>query len=261
MKLLTKVESAAEFIITYFFRKSVNTIQPVEVAKELLKAMLRKKQVSISHVYVPNIYKVYLNKADYDVLESFGKTFRVELAKHLYEEGSRQGYTFLTLPVVEILVGSNIAPGNIDIKTEFNDSVVVLWQTSEEKEIFEPEDLENTTVLPRPVRYSSVPENGFSRKRACYLEIIKGKDQGKKYRLEREEIIIGRNKECDIEIDDPEISRRHLRLFTENGRWFVEDLQSTNGTYVNKLRVDRYRVNPGDKIKAGQTYFRFKVEK
>jgi len=58
-----------------------------------------------------------------------------------------------------------------------------------------------------------------------------------------------------------EISRQHLRLVNENRRWFVQDLGSTNGTFVNKLRVDRFMVNPGDRIKAGRTFFRFNVEK
>ncbi|NLL51449.1 MAG: DUF3662 domain-containing protein [Peptococcaceae bacterium] len=261
MKLLAKAESVAEFIVTYFFRQSSGTIQPVKVARELSKVMLKNKQVSIAHVYVPNLYRVYLHQNDYSILESFGETFRTELAKHLYDEGKKQGFTFLTPPLVEIKVGKDICPGGIDIKTEFKYSLVVPWHLEEENNSDETEDIEKTTLLVDAVKKVSSLEPDLSRKSRFYLEIIKGNGAGKVCYLDQKEVIIGRNQDCDIIIDDMEISRQHLRLVYENRRWFVQDLGSTNGTYVNKLRVDRYMVNPGDRIKAGQTHFRFNIDK
>lgn len=261
MNLLTKVELAAEFIITYFFRKTAESIQPVQVARELVKTMLKNKQVSISNVYVPNFYRVYLNPADYAILENFGETFLIELAKHLYDEGCRQGYTFLTLPKVEIIAGKDVNVGCVNIKIDFNDSVVANWQIEEENHSPGAEELEKTTVLVDSVRLSEVLPTDTGRKKRYYIEVIKGKEQGKIFYLDQGELLLGRNKDCDIEVQDIEISRQHLRFFSENRRWFVQDLGSTNGTYVNKLRVDRYMVNPGDKIKVGQTQFRFNVEK
>ncbi len=261
MNLLTKVELVAEFIITFFFRKSTGSIQPVQVAKELLRAMLKNKQVSISNVYVPNVFRVYLNPADYAILESFGETFLIELARHLYDEGSKQGYTFLTLPIVEIKVAEDIALGCANIRIEFNDSVVTNWEIEEEKGSKEDEELEKTTVLVDSVRLtrSLTADNG--RRIRSFLEVIKGNDEGKIFYIDQNEAVIGRHEDCDFEVRDAEISRKHLRIFCEDRRWFVQDLGSTNGTFVNKLRVDRYMVHPGDKIKAGQTQFKFNVEK
>jgi hypothetical protein len=261
MNLLTKIELVAEFIITYFFRKSTETIQPVQVAKELLRTMFKNKQVSISNVYVPNVYRVYLSEADYTILESFGETFLIELAKHLYLEGSKQGYTFLTPPLVEIKTGKDISLGCVDIKIEFNDSIVANWQIEEGKHFKGAEELEKTTVLLDSAKLTSLLAVDPCRKTRSYLEVINGENEGKVYYLDQQELVLGRNEDCDIEVKDVEISRQHLKLFSENRRWFVQDLGSTNGTYVNKLRVDRYMVNPGDKIKAGQTQFRFNVEK
>lgn len=261
MKLLTKVEVVAEFLITYLFRKSTGTIQPVQVARELCKTMLKNKQVSISSVYVPNVYRVFLSPADYAILESFGELFLVELAKHLYDEGRKQGYTFLQLPVVEIKPAEDVLLGDTKIKIEFNDSVVANWQIDEEKSLKETEELEKTTVLLDGVRIINSLSKDHGRKTRPYLEIIKGNDEGKFYYLDQEELIVGRHEECDIEVKDVEISRQHYKLFVENTRWFIQDLGSTNGTYVNKFKVDKYRVNPGDKIKAGQTFFLFNIEK
>jgi len=260
MKLLTKFEGAAEFIITWFFRKSEEAIQPVQVARELVKTMLKNKQVSISNVYVPNLYRVYLSKSDYSTLESFGNAFLIELARHIYIEGSKPGFTFLTLPVVEMHVDDSIILGGINIKFEFNDMLVVPWQIEEEKGLEEPEDLEKTTFLVNGAKSTGLFDTDAGRKTRSCLEVIKGKDEGNIFRLNQDEVTVGRGQECSIEVDDPEISRKHFKMIRENKRWFVEDLESTNGTCVNKLRVDRYLVKSGDRIKAGQTIFRFYVE-
>ncbi|NLP44312.1 MAG: DUF3662 domain-containing protein [Peptococcaceae bacterium] len=261
MNLLTKIELVAEFLITFLFKKSTGPIQPVQVARELIKSMLKNKQVSISHVYVPNVYRVDVSPEDYSILESFGETFLIELAKYVYDEGSKQGYTFLTRPVVELKPEPNIEAGNVLIKVEFNDSIVANWQIEEDKEYKDTEELEKTTVLVDSVKMLNFTEKKSGRKKRAYLEIIKGDLEGKIFYIDNEEALIGRTEECDVEVNDLEVSRRHFRLFVENNRWFVQDLGSTNGTYVNKLRVDRYIVNPGDKIKVGQTLFRFNVEK
>jgi len=261
MNLLTKAEGVAEFIITYFFRKPTGNIQPVQVARALLRAMLKHKQVSISHVYVPNIYRVFLNPTDYEILESFGETFLIELAKHLYDEGKKQGYTFLTLPLVEIKSAEDVILGCANIRIEYNDSIVVNWEMQEENHLKQPEELEKTSILIDGARLTRSLEASPSRKTRSFLEVIKGSEEGKIYYIDQEEAVVGRQESCDIAVDDVEISRKHLRVFYENTRWFVQDLGSTNGTYVNKLRVDRYRINPGDKIKAGQTHLRFNVEK
>lgn len=261
MNLLTKVEWVAEFIITYLFRGSAGAIQPVQVARELLKAMHKNKQVSISNVYVPNVYQVELNPRDFMILESFGETFLIELARHLYDQGVKQGYTFLTLPVVEIAPAESILSGTAGIKIAFDDEAVAKWQIEDENTDTQAEDIENTTVLVDSVRLTRLNATDPGRKFRSYLEVIKGDDEGKIFYLEQDDLTLGRHQDCDIEIQDVEISRKHLRLYTEDRRWFIQDLGSTNGTFVNKLRVDRYMVNPGDKIVAGKTQFRFNVEK
>lgn len=260
MNLLTKAELVAEFIFTFLFKKSAGSIQPVKVARELLKAMLKNKQVSISNVYVPNVYRVYLNTADYGILESFGETFLIELARHLYEEGKKQGYTFLTLPLVEMHSEDSVRPGDLSIKVEFNDSIVANWQVEEEDDSKEPEEIEKTTVLADAVKIASSLEMEAGRKSRYFLEIIKGRDEGKVFYLDKHEILLGRHEDCDIEVKDIEISRKHLKLYYQNRRWFIEDLGSTNGTFVNKLKIDKYMVHPGDRIRAGQTLFVFNME-
>ena len=68
------------------------------------------------------------------------------------------------------------------------------------------------------------------------------------------ETTIGRAAGCRISIDDTHVSKIHARVFTHDGRWYVEDLGSTNGTAVNEVLVDGSAVlEPGDRVRVGET--------
>jgi hypothetical protein len=66
--------------------------------------------------------------------------------------------------------------------------------------------------------------------------------------------VVGRAPECDLLIDDTYASQQHARVFGKNGAWYVEDLGSTNGTFVNDQKLAApAMVQPGDRIRVGTT--------
>jgi hypothetical protein len=65
---------------------------------------------------------------------------------------------------------------------------------------------------------------------------------------------IGRADACHIQPDDTYVSQFHARLFSKNGSWYVEDLGSTNGTYLNRQRLTApAELKPGDEVRVGRT--------
>jgi FHA domain len=65
---------------------------------------------------------------------------------------------------------------------------------------------------------------------------------------------VGRAPECELRIDDTYASQQHARVFAKNGSWFIEDLGSTNGTFVNDQKLAApAMLQPGDKVRVGQT--------
>jgi pSer/pThr/pTyr-binding forkhead associated (FHA) protein len=77
---------------------------------------------------------------------------------------------------------------------------------------------------------------------------------GKTFFLEEEETTLGRDLANDIAISDPEVSRRHARFFMQNDNIFVEDLGSTNGTFLNGERISSpQQLRKGDVITFGES--------
>ena len=84
------------------------------------------------------------------------------------------------------------------------------------------------------------------------LSIQSGAAAGKAFVLDREELLLGRSEQADITLPDPEISRRHARLVRMGSGYQIEDLGSTNGTFVNGVRLSAPRMlQPGDRIQFG----------
>jgi hypothetical protein len=66
-----------------------------------------------------------------------------------------------------------------------------------------------------------------------------------------EDLVIGRAAACQVALTNPTVSRRHARLVFRDGGWMIEDLVSTNGTFVNDASVGRCRLAPGDRLRLG----------
>jgi hypothetical protein len=86
------------------------------------------------------------------------------------------------------------------------------------------------------------------------LVVVEPKERkGRTYDL-RDEQTVGRAAGCQITLDDTYVSQLHARVFSKDGAWYVEDLGSTNGTYLNSKRVSgALAVKRGDRVKIGAT--------
>jgi pSer/pThr/pTyr-binding forkhead associated (FHA) protein len=66
-------------------------------------------------------------------------------------------------------------------------------------------------------------------------------------------VVLGRGKEADLRIDDPNVSRKHAAVYWNNGRLMLDDLGSTNGTLVNGYPVTSTVLRPGDVVALGDS--------
>lgn len=83
---------------------------------------------------------------------------------------------------------------------------------------------------------------------------------GSRKEIAQPRIVIGRSRDCDIQLADANVSRRHAEVRQEGASYWVVDLGSTNGMEVNGKRVKRAKLQPGDTITLGSTEITFDRE-
>src|SRR3954467_5484812 len=92
----------------------------------------------------------------------------------------------------------------------------------------------------------------------AFLELVKGSSAGSRFELDIDRAVIGRSADCEVAVDVPAVSRRHAAILRDRGRYFVEDLQSRNGTYLNDKRItERSPLDEGDQLIICDQEFRF----
>ncbi|MHB8470673.1 MAG: FHA domain-containing protein [Gaiellaceae bacterium] len=79
-----------------------------------------------------------------------------------------------------------------------------------------------------------------------------GGRSGEMFVPQGDETMIGRSPDCAVFLDDVTVSRRHAALVHREGRWFVEDQGSLNGTFVNRRRVETAELSDGDELQIGK---------
>src|SRR5438128_3208693 len=101
MSVLRSIESKLESLFEGVFGRAFRTnVQPVELARKLAKEMDDHRNVSVSRVYVPNEYTVFLSPGDREQFESYEENLRTELQEYLSEHARREDYALLSNPRV-----------------------------------------------------------------------------------------------------------------------------------------------------------------
>ena len=193
MSVLRNLEAKLGGIVEGAFGRAFKTsVQPVELAHKLAKEMEENQMVSVSRVYVPNHYRVFLSPADREQFSS-------------YEPAPSAG------------------------------------------------DFGHTMVY-SPDREARPLEPSLDRRQALLVA------EGRRNVLSGERVTIGRSRECDVVLSDPNVSRRHIELRRGERGWAAVDLGSTNGMKVNGRRLSHAELEPGDRITIGITDLTFELD-
>jgi hypothetical protein len=246
MSVLRSIEHRIESIVEGVFGRAFRThVQPVELARKLAKEMDEAKTVSVSRVYVPNEYTVYLCPGDREQFAEYEESLRTELSDYLSEHARREGYALLSTPAVLIEEDEDLGVGEFGIATRM--------VQHERPQAPAPPDLvpQAEPSQTRIYRPPAVPEPLDP---AAPAALVVG---GKRRELGDRALVVGRSSDCDIRIDDPNVSRRHAEIRREDGGYWIVDLGSTNGVTVNGKRVERALLAPEDEIVVGTTEVRF----
>jgi hypothetical protein len=219
----------------------------VELARKLAKEMDDHRNVSISRVYVPNEYSVYLSPPDREQFAGYEESLRGELEDYLAEHARRENYALLSSPKVLMQSDEDLAKGEFGIATrmvrrERRPADVDAPRSEAEPGatmIYKPKQPETEAISPE--------ELGMER------EIVTLSIDGRPHELTQRRVVIGRSKQCEIQLSDPNVSRRHAEVRQEGATYWLIDLDSTNGVEVNGRKLKRAKLEAGDKIVLGSS--------
>ena len=249
MSVLRNIESKIEGLFEGVFGRAFRThVQPVELARKLVKEMEDHRTVSVSRIYVPNEYSVYLSSRDRGQFEGYEASLVGELQDYLAEHARRESYVLLSAPKVLMHTDEDLGVGEFGIATR-----MVQPEGKRGPALDEPaaQVEPGATMIykaksPQATEAASPAELGLRRERFTLTL------NGKAYVLEERTAVLGRSKECDVQVPDANVSRRHAELHEEGGSWWLVDLDSTNGTELNGKRVQRAKLSDGDRIGLGE---------
>ena len=238
-----------------FSRAFKSSVQPVELAHKLAKEMEENQMVSVSRVYVPNHYRVFLSPEDREQFESYEPALRKELSDYLLEHSRHEGLALTSRPQVEFMTDERLELGEFGIQAQ-------LLSPPEEEEQAGPElapsagDFGHTMVYsPERAARKLEPEAPPSAGRRALLV-----GEGRRNVLAGERVLLGRSRECDVVLGDANISRRHAEVRRDHDGWSIADLGSTNGVKLNGRRVEHAPLEPGDRITLGLTELTFELD-
>lgn len=222
MGLVDEFERRLERVVEGVFSKAFRSdVEPSELGRRLLREMESGKSVSVGAVYVPNDYIIHLSPDDFARFEGLAPTLRTEFITLLKTNAGQRRWRLA---------------GQIDVRFEQDDSF--------KPGRFEVQGLHVAADPSNP--YPTLPD-----------ELVQ-LGSNKVWKLDSDEITLGRSSSNGVVVDDPNASRTHARLARRSGEWWLTDLDSTNGTLVNEAIIKERRLTHGDRIKIGGTELEYR---
>jgi hypothetical protein len=240
--VIERLERAASRVIEGWTARLFGAkLQPVQLAKRVIRTMESHQTISLAKTFVPNSYVVSLAPRDFAQFEQYRRSLERDLAEAVLGAARDRGFTLLAFPTVEIERDEEVAPGDLRVSCALVDA------SGDEVEpasrALGAVEAGHTMVLDRDAALRERP-----RAPKAALEIV---TERRRVDLGPGSLAIGRDPENEIVLDDRRVSRKHAEVRLRLGRYTLYDLQSTNGTYVNGRRVAEVVLGDGDRISIG----------
>lgn len=225
MPILRDFERRLGGLVEGLFAKTFRSgLQPVELAKRVLKEMDARKTVGVAEIWAPNSFAFELSPFDGERFEQAEAALTTELEEVVRENAAERGWGLVGPPDVTFEVVDGLKKG------EFRCHAALV--EGEEK------------VKPAPTA-------------GAWLEIA-GDGAERSVVLTTDVITIGRLPECDVPLADKGASRRHAQIRMKDDRYTLTDLGSTNGTRLNGQTIQSRELADGDRITIGATTLEFR---
>ncbi|MDC3001194.1 DUF3662 and FHA domain-containing protein [Actinomycetota bacterium] len=261
MGLLQKFEDSLDRVVNGAFAKAFKAeVQPVELAAALQRDVDDRASVlDRDRTVIPNVFHVELSDHDYKRLAVFKDALAAELATLVTTYAGEQHYTLLGEVRVTLSEDDELETGIFRVRSEAKAEVTSRAGVVEAAEpappaaaAAAPAEPEATSGPDEQTAAQSQGPSGGPSGGQPRLEVA-----GQAYPLVRAITLMGRGTDADIRVEDPGVSRKHCEIVVGNPA-ILRDLKSTNGTFVDGIRIDECTLTEGAIVKLGGTAFTFR---
>ena len=280
--LRTLENMIAGFVEGTFGRVFKAEVRPIELARKLAREMDENKTSSVSRVYAPNEYSVWLSPRDRARYEGVEQEVIDELCAYLLEHARSEDLALASRPQIVFYTDEDLQLGEFGIEARLvrpeDDPPVGDEQARGAPARFaesgpahaslppppgggrtsreESKEVGNTMIFSNSQRVRDAVERTGTRRRSKALLVV----SGRRMLVPSRGATIGRSRECDIVLEDSSVSRRHAELRPNDAGWTIDDLDSTNGVRVNGLSVHGAQLlHTGDRIEIASTEILFEI--
>jgi hypothetical protein len=252
MSVLRSLESKIAGLVEGTFSRAFRSeVRPVEIARKLAREMEEHKSFSLSRTYVPNEYRVYLSPRDRERFADYEEALASELAGYLLEHARRERLALVSRPVIEFETDGRLGLGEFGIQTR------VVSPAEEPDREAAGEESGRTMIYSTAGRVAEPLEERARSRNETVLLLV----DGKRLVVGPAGATLGRSRQCDVVLDDPNVSRTHAEIRPRGGSWVLSDHGSTNGASINGRRIEGPEVlKPGDEIELGTSLITFELE-
>jgi hypothetical protein len=231
MSALNRFEQFMENIVEGSVARMFGSpVHAAEIAKRLERAMESQQQISMRRVIVPNVYHVYLHPNDFTAFQPIQKEIEQEMGVYLSELARERSFTMLEHPQVDLGEDAAVPRRTIQVVAETSRA-----------------NVEGATqVMSADNQQQPAAQSGS--KALLLLETTRGTTP---IPLETTLLTLGRGLDNDVVLEDSRVSRNHAQLRYKSRRFWVIDLASTNGTFVNGEPVSETALRNGDILSLG----------
>jgi hypothetical protein len=256
VKLLDRFEQSMERMLEgsvgSIFRQKM---QPAEIGRALEKAMFEHRQISVGTAIVPNRYTVGLSPADHAQFAGYAQGLSHQLERFLFDRATEKGVSVLDHIQVTLSEDPKVKRGRMAITCAISDMHRHQTPPSRQGRPLAANGRFPGTTAPAPAQ-ATQPFRPHANQAVRYrLRAVKGIRQGDELPLDRPSLTVGRANDNAIIIPDNNVSRFHARIDMIDGVPRIEDIGSTNGTWVNGQSIRHAELMPGDRIAFGSQLF------
>jgi Protein of unknown function (DUF3662)/FHA domain len=252
LSVLRNLESKLAGLVEGTFSRAFKSeVRPVEIARKLAREMDEHKVQSLSRVYAPNEYAVWLSPKDRAQFDGYESDLASELSGYLLEHARREKIALVTRPKIEFRTDDRLRLGEFGIQAR------LVRPPQDEHAPPSQGDEGHTMVYSMADRVSEPLREPDPRRARALLRVQGGRTQP----VGAGGAVLGRSRDADVVLDDPNVSRHHAEVRPSGGSWIVNDLGSTNGIKVNGRRVNGPQsLKGGDVIELGTSSVTFDLE-